>query len=116
MNKAIDIEEKRKKEKMTMKTMVEIYCRGNHHTKRGLLCKECEDLLAYANMRTDKCPFMETKTFCSACKVHCYSKAMQARVKAVMRYAGPRMLFAHPVLAIRHVKTTLENRRKNNVQ
>jgi hypothetical protein len=28
---------------------------------------------------------------------------MRARVKAVMRYAGPRMLLRHPVLGIAHV-------------
>ena len=112
MNKAIDIEEKRKKEKMTMKTMVEIYCRGNHHTKRGQLCKECEELLAYANMRTDKCPFMETKIFCSNCKVHCYKPDMRDKIKAVMRYSGPRMILHHPVAAVRHLILTKREKRQ----
>ena len=116
MSKTMDVEEKRKKEKRTMETMIAIYCHGNHHTKRGMLCSDCKALLSYSNSRTDKCPFMAAKTFCSACKVHCYSKEMQARVREVMGYAGPRMLFVHPVMALRHVKTTLENRRKNNVQ
>ena len=26
----------------------------------------------YARECSDKCPFMETKTFCSNCRVHCY--------------------------------------------
>ena len=33
------------------------------------------------------------KDICSACKVHCYSKEMQEKIKEVMKYAGPRMLF-----------------------
>ena len=37
---------------------------------------------------------------------------MQEEIRKVMRYAGPRMLFVHPVLAIRHVKVTLQNKRK----
>lgn len=107
-----DIEKKRRQEKATVGSMIEIYCHGVHKTKRGTLCDACTKLRDYADLRTEKCPFMETKTFCSACKVHCYSKEMQNEIKQVMRYAGPRMLFVHPVLALRHVKVTLENKRK----
>lgn len=128
MNKAPDtpeIAQKRAQEKRTMETMVRIFCRGNRHmpkTSRGRhagrngendLCPDCRALLDYANMRTDKCPFMAEKTFCSACKVHCYSKEMQERVRCVMRYAGPRMLFVHPVMAVRHMKVTLKNKRNS---
>ncbi len=28
---------------------------------------------------------------------------MRERVRVVMRYAGPRMLFRHPILAVRHL-------------
>lgn len=103
----IQIEKKRSKEKQTVGAMIEIYCRGVHGTKRGELCEECAGLREYAFLRTEKCPFMETKTFCSACKVHCYTKEMQERIRSVMRYAGPRMLFVHPVLAVRHVWVTI---------
>lgn len=52
---------------------------------------------------------METKTFCSNCRVHCYKPEMREKIRAVMRFSGPRMLFVHPVAAIRHV---IETRRK----
>ncbi|MBP3487655.1 MAG: nitrous oxide-stimulated promoter family protein [Roseburia sp.] len=107
-----DIEKKRRREKETVGSMIEIYCHGVHKTKRGTLCDACKKLRDYADLRTEKCPFMETKTFCSACKVHCYSKEMQNEIRQVMRYAGPRMLFVHPVLALGHMKVTLENKRK----
>lgn len=110
--RAAYIEKKRRQEKATVGSMIQIYCHGVHKTKRGTLCDACTTLRDYADLRTEKCPFMETKTFCSACKVHCYSKEMQNEIKQVMRYAGPRMLFVHPVLALRHVKVTLENKRK----
>ena len=103
------IQDKRKKEIETVSSMIEIYCHGSHGTKRGELCGQCEKLKEYTTARTMHCPFMETKTFC---KVHCYSKEMQEEIRKVMRYAGPRMLFVHPVLAIRHVKVTLQNKRK----
>ena len=50
---------------------------------------------------------METKTFCSNCKVHCYRPDMRERIRAVMRFSGPRMLLYHPITGIRHF---LDNR------
>ena len=96
-------EEKREHEKKTVDLMIRIYCHGNHHTKGKSLCKDCEELTSYCNLRTDKCPFMETKTFCSNCKVHCYKPAMREKIREVTRFSGPRMLFYHPMLAIRHL-------------
>lgn len=106
------IQDKRKKEVETVSSMIEIYCHAVTGQNVGELCGQCEKLKEYTTARTMHCPFMETKTFCSACKVHCYSKEMQEEIRKVMRYAGPRMLFVHPVLAIRHVKVTLQNKRK----
>ena len=53
---------------------------------------------------------METKTFCSNCKVHCYKPEMRARIQEVMRYAGPRMIFYHPLLAILHTIAMLKEK------
>ena len=47
--------------------------------------------------------FMETKTFCSQCKVHCYKTKQREQIRKVMRFSGPRMLFYHPIMAIRHL-------------
>lgn len=105
-------EEKREHEKKMVDLMIRIYCHGNHHTKGKSLCKDCEELTSYCNLRTDKCPFMETKTFCSACKVHCYSKENKEKIRKVMRYAGPRMLLYHPVLAIKHAVITLKQKQE----
>lgn len=96
----------------TLDTMISIYCRGNHHTKDGTVSRMRERLREYALSRTEKCPFMETKTFCSACTVHCYAPKMQEKIHLVMRYAGPRMLLVHPVLAVRHVMVTMKEKRK----
>ena len=100
-----DIQTKREKEKEILGLMVRIYCNGNRHIKTadGELCPECRELLSYAEHRVDACRFMETKTFCSNCKVHCYKKDMRERVRNVMRYSGPRMIMYHPILAVRHL-------------
>lgn len=101
------IERKIAKEKKLVFLMVQIYCKANHH--QGSLCKECQALIDYAYQRIDKCPFMETKTFCSNCKVHCYQNEKRQKIKKVMRYSGPRMLYHHPIVAISHALSTWRN-------
>lgn len=93
---------KREREKQIVSEMIRLYCRKRHGTRTGL-CPECAVLDAYARTRSDRCPFMETKTFCSNCKVHCYKPEMREKIREVMRFSGPRMLFHHPVMAVRHV-------------
>ena len=105
------IESKREREKRTVSLMICIYCKKKHGTKKGL-CPECEALDAYARMRSDKCPFMETKTFCSNCKVHCYKADMREKIRAVMRFSGSRMIFSHPIMAIRHVIESQKEKRR----
>lgn len=105
------VETKREREKKMVSEMIALYCRKNHGT-RGTLCPECAALNLYAQQRSDKCPFMETKTFCSNCKVHCYKPEMREKIRAVMRFSGSRMIFHHPVVAIRHVIETKKEKRR----
>ncbi len=53
--------------------------------------------------RLAKCPFGTQKTTCRECPVHCYRPAERTAMKDVMRFAGPRMLWRHPFLALRHL-------------
>jgi hypothetical protein len=89
------------REKRTVAAMIELYCQSHHGGGAGL-CGPCDRLLEYAFCRLDRCPFREEKTPCARCPVHCYGPTMRARIQEVMRYAGPRMLFRHPVMALRH--------------
>ena len=102
---------KREREKQIVSEMIRLYCRKRHGTRTGL-CPECAELDAYARTRSDRCPFMETKTFCSNCKVHCYKPEMREKIREVMRFSGPRMLFHHPVPAIRHVIEEKKEKRR----
>ena len=103
---------KREREKRMVSQMIELYCRKRHGSRSGELCPECAELAAYARRRSDCCPLMETKTFCSNCRVHCYRPDMRERIRVVMRFSGPRMIFRHPLAAIRHmVETKREARR-----
>lgn len=89
-----------RREKRTIGLMIAMYCR-HHHGTPGL-CRDCRELHDYAMLRIDKCPYCFEKPACAQCPIHCYKKDMRAQVKVVMRYAGPRMLLRHPILAILH--------------
>lgn len=81
-------------EKRTVSKMIQLYCRLNH--RQETLCPECKELLDYAMMRLDKCPYGEAKTVCSQCETHCYRMEKREKIKMIMRFSGPRMLFYHP--------------------
>jgi hypothetical protein len=90
------------REKKTVQAMIRIYC-GGQHGMQGRLCRDCKDLLQYARERLEKCPFQEGKPTCADCAVHCYRRSMREEIRAVMTYAGPRMPYRHPILAVRHL-------------
>lgn len=101
---SVRVEEKRKREQRVVAEMIALYCRKKHGTKRkGELCPDCRTLCGYAQARSEHCPFMEKKTFCSNCRVHCYKADMRERIREVMRFSGPRMLLYHPGMALWHL-------------
>ena len=104
-------EQKRLQEQEIVQEMVAIYCEKKHGIKGGF-CPECQELLQYAKERTRKCPFIETKTFCSACHVHCYRTDMREKMKQVMKFSGPRMLVRKPKMAIYHMIVTIKSKWK----
>ena len=106
----MDAATKREREKEVVSLMISLYCRKKHGCKT--LCPECAALDDYARSRSDHCPFMETKTFCSNCRVHCYQKNMREKIREVMRFSGPRMIFYHPVMAIRHVAESRKEKKR----
>lgn len=87
----------------TIEKMAYLYCHQYHHSPKGTLCADCQELKDYAYQRLCKCPFGENKSTCATCTVHCYKPVMRERVRVMMRYAGPRMLLHHPVLAVLHL-------------
>jgi len=88
----------------TVGIMIDMYCR--HHHGGDTLCSSCQELSSYARERAGKCPFGEDKPVCAKCPVHCYKPKMKAEIQKVMKFSGPKMIFSHPVLAMRHLMTT----------
>lgn len=88
-------------EKDIVEKMIRLYCRRKE--KNANLCPSCEELLEYAHARLTHCPFGKAKPTCRLCPIHCYKREMKERMRQVMRYAGPRMLLYHPLIALRHL-------------
>ena len=88
----------------TISAMIRIYCRNHRHSAQPGqdLCPDCQSLLDYARVRLDRCRFGAEKPTCARCPVHCYVPRRREEVRAVMIYAGPRMLWHHPILSLWH--------------
>lgn len=92
--------ERIERELKTLRIMIAVFCASGHGTSEP--CPDCRELIEYAGRRLKRCRFGKDKPACSACPIHCYRPEMRERIREVMRYAGPRMTFRHPVLAALH--------------
>lgn len=96
---------RRARELKTMQAMVRMYCRAHRHERPpgALLCGDCGALFEYASRRLERCVFGDAKPACANCLVHCYKADRREQIRAVMRWAGPRMMLRHPLMAIAHL-------------
>ncbi len=94
---------RRAREFKTIVVMVRTYCRARHGSKEARLCDACVEPHDYARRRLERRAFGEAKPTCANCVVHCYKAVMRERVRQVMRWAGQRMIWLHPVLAVWHI-------------
>ncbi|WP_281648725.1 nitrous oxide-stimulated promoter family protein [Parendozoicomonas sp. Alg238-R29] len=91
------------RENKTVGKMIALYCQHHHKPENGYLCSDCIELKAFCERRVERCVYGANKPVCSKCPIHCYKPAKREQVRQVMRWAGPRMLLHHPILAIRHL-------------
>lgn len=94
------------RELRTVEAMLRMACADLHgdadRSAHGL-CGDCAALLDYARKRLAACPFGPGKPTCANCSIHCYAPRQREAMRAVMKYAGPRMPWRHPWLAIAHI-------------
>lgn len=93
-------------EQATIASMTHLFCRAKHGTRQGL-CPDCQELLDYAQERVARCMLLPEKPVCACCPVHCYKAAHRERVREVMRFSGPRLLFKDPLAVVRHFRMML---------
>ena len=87
-------------EKNVIALMIRMYCRKNHETDE--LCNECGELTQFAFQKIDSCRLGLEKPKCNNCKVHCFGVKNREAIRTIMRYAGPRMTYRHPIIALKH--------------
>lgn len=97
---------RQEREQITVTTMIRMYCRAHHGGED--LCDSCSEIADYARIRNEKCMFGTDKPVCQKCRVHCYKPDYRQRIKEIMRYSGPRMIWRHPVMAIDHILMKLK--------
>ena len=79
-----DLAKKRSDEKMLVSEMIALYCRKQHHTLRGSLCPECQQLHDYALARIEHFPFMER----TGCTGSILGPAQRMTVRIFSRISG----------------------------
>ena len=89
------------REKEVVGRMIELYCKK----RLGMaeISEEYKTLQMYAHKRLNMCKFGNDKPACKRCPIHCYKPEMREKIRAIMRWAGPRMLIYDPIAAIRHL-------------
>ncbi len=89
------------REKKIVNFMILAYCKKIHKCKN--VCTECNNLIIYSNNKLDLCKYGSDKPSCKKCTSHCYNKVNKHKIKVIMRYIGPRMLYLKPKEFIMHL-------------
>lgn len=104
--------DKAREDRMTMEAIGRIYCRGNHKNRQcdqSGMCPECRLAIEETLERTATCPKGHVGN-CEDCDIHCQRGEAQENIKRIMRYAAPRMMFRHPLMAARYLRKKLTHR------
>jgi hypothetical protein len=89
------------REKQVVDFMIDLYCK--HKLGLPAPSQEYTLLKEYAHKRLDGCKFGDKKPACKNCTIHCYKPEMREKIRAIMRWAGPRMIIYNPIAAIKHL-------------
>lgn len=89
------------REQKTVSAMIRLYCQHHHQDPH---CQRCHQLRDFAYQRLNRCRYgHDHKPTCANCSIHCYASAMRKQILQVMKWSGPRMLWHHPWLTLRHL-------------
>lgn len=98
---------------LTLRNLFGIYCRKNHAPEKGVLCSSCQSELKYAVHKTKICTEKDMGKTCSECRVHCFEPEHREKIREIMRFSGPRLMWSHPLLSMRYVFIKLHSHRIN---
>ena len=96
------------REKKMVDSMVLIYCK-NHHNSIRIPCKSCTNFSEYSKNRLENCFYQDKKPVCGRCGLSCYNSHFKKFGETCFNYAGPRILFHDPKLALHHIIDSFRN-------
>lgn len=108
------VQDRREKERRLLSCMVAYYCRKNHGN-RVRLCPECADVDRFIRQRCH-CPRQEATRLCRSCPAQCGRPELKEKLRRMVRYACPRMLFRHPVTVSRYVAAARREKKAEKIQ
>ena len=86
-----------------------IYCTAHHADElkdAAGLCSSCRETVEATLSRTQVCPYGHQGN-CQDCDIHCQRGEARDRIRAIMRYAAPRMAYRHPLMTLEYVRKKL---------
>lgn len=89
----------------TLQAIGSIYCAAHHAgalKDDAGMCEECAAVIKYTHERASACPYNHEGN-CQDCKLKCNRGEQQQRIKAIMKYAAPRMLVKHPIMTMEYL-------------
>jgi hypothetical protein len=98
------------REKRIIAKMIKIYC-GKKHKSDGL-CSDCSNLLVYCENKINSCRWIKNKPNCSSCTTVCFSKENREKLRNIMRFSGPRLLYLDPAALFLWIFRKLFNKRE----
>ncbi|MTD39937.1 nitrous oxide-stimulated promoter family protein [Erwinia sp. CPCC 100877] len=90
-----------RREQLTIHRMIALYQRACPQASTD--AERYQKLHDYAIKRLERCAFGDEKPACRQCPIHCYQPTPREEMREIMRWAGPRMLWRHPILTLRHL-------------
>lgn len=99
------------KDRKTLEAIGRIYCDAYHEGPKDAsgLCPACRETVDATLARTQACPFNHEGN-CQDCEVHCQRGAAQKRIREMMRYSAPRMVFRHPLMTAGYLRKKISKR------
>lgn len=105
MNESINAKQSARDLK-TLEAIGRIFCNAHHpdaDRDEAGLCPACRNTIDATFARTATCPNHQ-RSNCEDCAVKCQRGDAQARIKEIMRYSAPRMLFRHPLMTLEYLR------------
>ena len=100
------------KDRAILEAIGTIYCRAHHAEcaqDAAGLCPECREVVETTLAKAQTCPYGHSGN-CQDCDTQCQRGTSKQRVKAMMRYAAPRMVYRHPLMTLSYVSKKFKKR------